>query len=109
VNIFLALMSVHFVADFVLQSDWMALNKSKRMDALAVHVTIYSACFLLFGWRLAGVTFFAHFVQDFITSRINARLWAANQRHWFFVAIGADQLLHTFQLALTWQFFHQPR
>lgn len=101
-NIFLALMTVHFVADFVLQSDWMAQGKSKSLWPLLVHVSIYASCFLLFGWKLAGITFCAHFVQDWITSRINSRLWAANKIHWFFVGIGADQLLHTYQLVLTY-------
>lgn len=96
-----ALLAVHFVADFVLQSDWMALNKSKRWDALALHCAVYAACFLWWGLTFALVTFAAHFVQDAITSRINARLWQANERHWFFVAIGADQLLHYAQLGLT--------
>lgn len=96
------LLTVHFVADFILQSDWMALNKSKRLDALLLHVTVYSACFLPFyGLAFAGITCLLHFAQDFVTSRINAKLWQANQRHWFFVAIGADQLLHYYLLAMT--------
>lgn len=97
----LYLLSMHFIADFVLQSDWMAINKSKRWDALIVHVGIYSVCFLPWGGQFAMLTFVFHFVQDAITSRINARLWQSNQRHWFFVAIGADQLLHSWLLAIT--------
>lgn len=96
-----ALLSIHFVADFVLQNDWMAINKSKRWDALTVHVGIYAACFFWFGVQFMALTFIAHFVQDAITSRITARLWQAEQRHWFFVVIGFDQLLHAGQLFLT--------
>lgn len=96
----LALLTIHFVADFILQSDWMATNKSKRWDALALHVTIYAACFLWFGATFAGVTWALHFVTDAITSRITSRLWVAQQRHWFFVAIGADQLIHAYCLLL---------
>lgn len=109
----LALLTTHFVADFILQSDWMATNKSKRWDALALHVTIYSACFLPFGLVFAGVTWALHFVTDAITSRITSRLWffryelmrdawmpIDGKRHWFFVAIGADQLIHAYCLLL---------
>lgn len=98
----LILLSVHFVADFVLQTDWMALNKSKNVNALLVHCAVYAACFLPFGVSFACVTFMLHSAQDSITSRLNGRLWQANERHWFFVGIGADQLLHAWQLGVTY-------
>ena len=136
------LLVAHFVGDFLCQSDWMALNKSKRWDALATHVFTY-ACVLnvavqvgswRFWWTDAMAAFVlvnsaAHFVQDAITSRINARLWFIDgvrvkngmwsrpiveskgadayevafndKRHWFFVGIGADQLLHYVTLFIT--------
>lgn len=117
------LLVAHFVGDFICQSDWMALNKSKRWDALTLHVGVYSAVLYVFvhlgAYIVAGVwprqlplfvpivaghvgiNAVAHFAQDAITSRINARLWQANQRHWFFVGIGADQLLHYVTLFVT--------
>lgn len=94
------LMLAHFVGDFLLQSDWMALNKSKALIPLVVHTTLYALCFSWLGPQFALVTYGTHTITDFVTSRINARLWAANQRHWFFVAIGADQLIHG--LTLVW-------
>ena len=130
----LVLVIAHFVGDFICQSDWMALNKSTRWDALAMHVGAYT---LVLGLAVAfsqcdfergsGVDWFvcvnaaAHFVQDAITSRINARLWffqptncggrgpapephfvaRGGNRHWFFVGIGADQLLHYITLFVT--------
>jgi hypothetical protein len=101
-SISLTLLILHFIADFILQSDWMAINKSKSNAALGLHCLIYSAVFLPFyGLTFAGITFGLHFAQDWLTSRINSKLWQANQRHWFFVGIGADQLLHYVLLALT--------
>ena len=145
------LLVAHFVGDFIYQSDWMALNKSKRWDALAAHVAAYMTvlivCLVPFVGTLGepshandlvylflAVNAVAHFVQDAITSRINAKLWFIDgvrekngpngprgvfgpssfagltqyfevayndKRHWFFVGIGADQLLHYVTLFVT--------
>ena len=96
-------LAVHFVADFVLQSDWMAVNKSSKWPALWVHVTVYTVCFVpVFYDRPQSLVlvFWTHFATDAITSRITSRLWKAQERHWFFVVIGADQLIH--QVTLLW-------
>lgn len=115
----LSLLVAHFVADFPLQSDWMALNKSKNNVALWVHALVYSLCFVPWGFIFMLVTFVAHFCTDYITSRCTSKLWffkpwemdalgkpitwtfAGGSRHWFFVMIGFDQLLHYTQLATT--------
>lgn len=116
----LYLAMVHFVGDFLLQNNWMALNKSKKLEALTVHCLIYSLCFCFLGWKFFITTFWLHFFVDFFTSRATSWLWfiefgnqyAPNRydsvvvdmerRHWFFVMIGADQLLHLISLAVTW-------
>ena len=135
------LLVAHFVADFLCQSDWMAINKSKSWRALALHVGAYMMALWWVGaggmvlaghgaevipdlWIWLIVNAAAHFVQDAITSRINARLWFVetyprplvqfeqygayplfarfnDKRHWFFVGIGADQLLHYVTLFVT--------
>lgn len=100
-------MSIHFVADFLLQSDWMAQGKSKQLLPLMVHANIYAWCFLGFGVNFALITLLLHAATDAITSRINSKLWSAKKVHWFFVGIGADQLLHTFQLVLTYELLHR--
>jgi hypothetical protein len=103
------ILTAHFVGDFVFQSDWMAVNKSKSYSILAMHVITYTLTLLIslipielpgtLAWvAINGVV---HYIQDAITSRINAKLWAAGQRHWFFVGIGADQLLHYITLFVT--------
>lgn len=84
---FLILLAVHWFADFVLQTHWQALNKSKRCDALAAHVGVYTlvlmiASALIFGQSAAWVWFWIvngvlHFATDFITSRISSRLFMA--------------------------------
>lgn len=104
------LLTIHFIAYFVLQTDWQAQNKSKNIKALLRHVLVYSTCFVPFvlWWfplNKAGafvfITFSLHFVTDAITSRINSRMWAAKRVHAFFVGVGADQLSHAYALAGT--------
>lgn len=92
---------LHFVADFILQTDKMALNKSSSMKWLSIHVVTYSLPFLWFGWRYALINGFAHFVTDWITSRLSARAWKAEKRGLFFKIIGADQAIHLTVLILT--------
>jgi hypothetical protein len=95
------LMILHFIADFILQSDWMAQNKSKYLYPLFVHCITYASCFLFFGPIFGLITFICHFITDFFTSKLNSYLYTKN-RHWFFVGIGADQLIHNITLILTY-------
>ena len=86
---------VHFISDFLLQNDWMAINKSKKWFPLMLHSTTYGLPFLVFG----NVSFVAylittHYWIDFITSKITSCLWQQEKRHYFFCMIGFDQWLH---------------
>lgn len=106
-----ALLALHWVADFVLQTHWQATNKSKRNDALLAHVATYTGALALgslalFGPGLAVAAFvlvngFLHFGTDWCTSRWSSRLWARQDWHNFFVVIGLDQLIHQATLAGT--------
>lgn len=100
--IILTLVWLHFVADFLLQNDWMALNKSKRYIPLFVHVIVYSFPFLIFGWQYALINGIAHFATDWGSSRATSWLYAKQQRHWFFVVIGLDQSIHLTTLFVTY-------
>lgn len=116
-TIILLILFIHWVADFVCQSDWQAKNKSKNNEALLNHVFIYSALTLM-AWSLFGfvnkgiycslaiflITFICHFITDYITSRINSKLYAQGKIHYFFVSIGFDQLLHYAQLFFMYEF-----
>lgn len=92
---------LHFIADFILQSDWMAKNKSENLNALVLHGLVYSMPFYFFGWEYACINAGLHMCIDSITSKITKRLWLAEQRHWFFVVIGFDQAIHMTCLILT--------
>lgn len=102
IEVLLALIWIHFIADFVLQSDWMAQNKSKKNWPLLVHIAVYTAPLFLFGWLFALVNGLAHFVTDWLSSRATSWLWANQKRHWFFVVIGLDQAVHMTTLVVTY-------
>lgn len=57
---------VHILADYGLQSDWQALNKSKRTIPCLVHVLIYTSCFLLLttSWKALLFIGATHFFFD---------------------------------------------
>ena len=112
----LIILFVHWVGDFVLQTDWEARNKSKNNVALTHHVLTYSttvSIFVGFLLRFNGLpsmdamtltfmfwvaTVFCHWITDYFTSRINAKLLEQKNFHTFFICIGADQFLHFAQL-----------
>lgn len=93
---------LHFISDFLLQTDKMALNKSKSIKWLSIHIVAYSSTLFLFlGWKYALVNGILHWITDFITSKGTTALWLRNERHWFFVIIGVDQAIHMTCLILT--------
>lgn len=112
---FLALLAVHWVADFVLQTHWQASNKSKNNEALARHVGVYTlVLFFATPFIFPGTIWIAklwlafvflngalHFGTDYFTSRWTSKLYAKEDWHNFFVVVGIDQLIHQFTLALT--------
>lgn len=92
----------HFVGDFLLQSDWMAINKSKSAHALIAHAAAYGLTLLVgmsfwMMWtfsklepdsliairpmatalmiRWVGINTLLHGATDFVTSRLTAKLW----------------------------------
>ena len=91
----------------------MAINKSKRIDALVAHVTTYTLTLLIGSSLILGVSKIAllllfvganglfHLGTDFVTSRITSRLWQLKREHDFFVVVGLDQLIHQATLAAT--------
>ena len=97
-SVLVLLVLMDFVADFIFQSDYIAINKSSNNWVLALHVFLYSLPFLYFGVAFAAVTFLLHFATDFVSSRVAGHFYRNDQRHWFFVTIGADQAIHMISL-----------
>ena len=96
-----AIIWAHFFGDFILQSDWMAKNKSDNLTALVLHGLSYGVPLIYFGWEFACVNMGWHMAVDAVTSKITKQLWLAEKRHWFFVIIGADQAIHLTVLIAT--------
>lgn len=97
----LILIWIHFVADFVLQSDKVALKKSSNVKIMGLHVAIYSFAFVIFGPFYCFVNAAFHMLVDGVSSKLTSYLWKRDQRHWFFVVIGLDQAIHMTCLILT--------
>jgi uncharacterized protein (DUF2062 family) len=97
------LLTLHFIGDFILQSNYVASNKSKDNLVLLQHVIIYGLPLLLISFKFAVINLILHFLVDYVTSRITATLWQQRRIHYFFVTIGFDQLLHAISLILTYQ------
>jgi len=98
----------HWIGDFILQSDYHAVNKSKDNLVLMDHVIMYSLPFfvvgmlvpLTFSWIVGNAVL--HGLTDYVTSRMTTRYWLAEKRHEFFVTIGFDQSFHFTCLFLTY-------
>lgn len=111
----------HFVADFILQNDKMAQNKSTSNIWLTNHIMVYSSAmlgimspFVYFMdaanshvqllWLLVWVAVNGalHWITDWCSSRATSYLWQKGDRHNFFVVVGADQAIHLSTMIVTW-------
>ena len=107
----LFILTCHYMADFVFQSNKMAMNKNRSTKWLLIHVSVYSFTVLIASILLmtsikqvllfVGINFILHFIVDFITSRMTAYFTREEKRRPFFLTIGADQLIHTFCLLIS--------
>lgn len=115
----LGILFIHWFADFVCQTYQQSINKSKSIVALLAHINSYCMIWLVVGviyfyqcnlpdnFKIALfclITYVSHAITDYVTSRINSKLWAQNRVHDFFVSIGFDQFLHYVQLFATYWF-----
>jgi hypothetical protein len=56
---------LHLTGDYVTQSDWMAINKTKSLPVAIIHATVYSLPFFLLGSFPAVIAIWAsHAVID---------------------------------------------
>lgn len=113
---------VHYIADFIMQTEIMASKKSKNIYWLGTHCFIYgvgiffllflrnilsfiviSSYFYLFLFALWNAIF--HFLIDFTTSKIETYFYLKKMNRAFFNVIGIDQLAHVIILLITFNFF----
>lgn len=107
----ITILFAHWVADFLFQTETMALNKSKSMKWLTVHVLTYTIVLLgfsllLLNWQsallFAGLNGALHWITDFFTSKLTTVYH--NNRRVFFLIIGLDQFIHTATLIMAWEY-----
>lgn len=107
---FLYVLAVHYIADFLCQTSWMARRKATCTWALTVHVGVYTTVLLCgslivfepwFAIVFAGINGVVHGWVDAITSKVTAWAHARGHERTFFNVIGFDQLLHQATLAIT--------
>jgi hypothetical protein len=116
---------IHWLADFVFQDEKWALGKSKNWGDLLKHTSIYSLLwftpilllfednYYLYTPLFVLITFIAHTITDYFTSRIVSKKFA--KQHYgsaipnfgAFSIIGFDQVLHYIQLFLTYYYLKQ--
>ena len=109
-------MFIHWIGDFVCQTQWMAENKSNRVWPLTVHVATYTATIwagLVFAshWHIIAITQMAllngglHWITDFCTSKFTSYFKREHNIHAFFATIGFDQFIHISCLMITTERF----
>lgn len=119
-KIFLLIVVVHWIADFVFQAEKWSLGKSKSWAPLLKHTATYSSLWLIPVWLMTedlivslafvAITFVAHTATDYFTSRIVSNKFESGHygspipNFGAFSIIGFDQVLHYVQLMLTWYF-----
>ncbi len=117
----------HYVADFLMQTEWMATNKSKSLLPLSVHILTYSLVLLACLFTLNACLWLEeplsggaikpfpvksillyvahngvlHFATDFVSSKLSSKAFAEGNISKFWAIIGADQLIHQLCLILT--------
>jgi hypothetical protein len=122
---------IHFVADFILQDEKWALGKSKNWKDLLTHTFVYSMIWWIpilimalshqssnelidetmnKGALFILITFIAHTITDYFTSRIVSKKFAEGKygsaipNFGAFTLIGGDQVLHYIQLFATYYY-----
>jgi len=94
----------HFIADFVLQTDYMASNKGTFLHPGGIYHSLIQAVFslgilLMFVDPVVAIFFsfidlFLHYFIDFFKMNINKRKCLTPHQKHFWTLLGFDQLLH---------------
>ena len=76
----LFILSSHLVGDYLLQNDWMSLNKKENSFACFVHVFLYCSGFyvLFFMGKITILSLILIWIQHFLQDRTSFILWYMN-------------------------------
>lgn len=127
VTLFIIMLVVHWLADFIFQTHEMSINKSSSNKWLIKHtavytmvwtvvIALYSVYINVFGYGTVSfmsmvwfvlITFIAHTATDYIMSREVKKYFDKEDYHNGFVVIGIDQVLHYVQLILTYYLLYE--
>jgi len=88
----------HLFGDFILQSDWMAQNKTKRSWPCLVHALLYSLCFVPLCWQVVIYRYSWERFDSFYLERLHGQ---AHHFHWLalLVIFSTHFLIDRFRLA----------
>lgn len=122
VYVVLIILTIHWVADYVVQLSKWQLGKSESLSCLFSHTGAYICTTWTMGFIIltiynkgqnsweygnlfifCAITFVIHTIQDFFTSKLNSYLKRFNYNKEFWVSVSFDQLLHYVQLLITYQ------
>jgi hypothetical protein len=94
----------HIIADFVLQSSWMAIGKDQKTGwalPLLAHCLVHLASSLVLilliaprFWFVAFIDFAIHIVVDRAKGLCSSTFNMTTEHPWFWTLIGVDQALH---------------
>jgi uncharacterized protein DUF3307 len=100
----LLLTAKHIVADFFLQTSWMAIGKDQKIGwalPLLAHCLVHLATSLLLilviaprFWFVAFIDFFIHLAVDRAKGITTSTFGVTTEHPWFWSLIGVDQALH---------------
>ena len=103
----LILLLSHFIGDYALQNDYIALNKGKDNYVLFAHVALWtftvSATAIYIGLPLTtpiilGILLVPHFIVDYIKAR--NIFWCKHMKPT--TSLYIDQTIHAIQIIILW-------
>ena len=95
--IILKIIICHWIGDGLLQTEKMATQKSKSIYWLSAHVGAYILPFIVVFYNILGwvlLMAILHWIQDFITSRLNTHYLKTKNNSMFWNSIWTDQMIH---------------
>lgn len=111
-NITLAIiLLMHYVADFLLQSQNVRKNKHDSLEEMFTHIGIYSVVMMCTTWVLGlppiwwAINVLAHLAVDFMTAPASHSFFSTEDYWWGMNIVGLDQLIHIFILIATYNLY----